>query len=156
MTVEELLKLNGLITDVVIEVRINGSRLLDELHIGPDFGVVPPNPTQVPVDEAHVGGNCKKDATYIDKSINTWDDGKDYWQLRVERIPKKWRELEVFSWRNANVYKPRHGRYSINPNGDYNGIRIVALPSGESLKVEEKETTGNQLEGQMNLEDFLA
>jgi hypothetical protein len=32
----------------------------------------------------------------------------------------------------------------------------VALPSGESLKVEEKETTGNQLEGQMNLEDFLA
>ena len=48
MTVEELLKLNGLITDVVIEVRINGSRLLDELNIGPDFGVVPRYPTQVP------------------------------------------------------------------------------------------------------------
>ena len=55
----------------------------------------------VPKEERYIGNlslETKREAYYIDKSINAWDDGKDYWQVKVNRIPKKWLELEVYSW----------------------------------------------------------
>lgn len=47
MTVAELIGLNPMITDVAIEVRENGCKLVDALHIGLDYGVKPPHPQQL-------------------------------------------------------------------------------------------------------------
>ena len=136
MTVQELISINQGITDICIEVRIDGCALLDALHIGLDFGAEPPYPQMVPIDRAHVGNQClsaKKKAKYIRKSINAWDDDKDYWQIKTNRIPKAWLELEVYSWRNWHVYKGTHPRSNGNPNGSYDGIQIIALPAGEHM-----------------------
>ena len=157
MTVEELIRLNMFITDIHIEVRINGSRLLDQLCIGPDFGIEPRYPTMVPLDRNHL--TQKKKSAYINKSINAWDDGKEYWQLKIDRIPKAWRSLEVYSFECWTVCKHNHSRYSTNPSSSYNGIKITALPAGESLNVTDekigKATGDDQLEGQMNISDIL-
>lgn len=159
MTVEELISLNMMLTDIKITVRIGGSKLLDELNIGPDYGKEPRYPTTVPIDENHIGSNQRKKAVYMDKNINTWDDGKDYWQLKVDRIPKKWRNLEVYSFQCSHVYRRNHWRYSVNPNGDYQGLHITALPSGESLRENDtkpnKAAGDDQLEGQMDISDIL-
>ena len=99
MKVQELVELNQMITDIVIEVRRDGCGLLDALHIGCAEGKEPRFPQQVPIDEKHMGSLTeRKKAKYIDKSVNAWDDGYDYWQVKPNRIPSKWRELEVFSW----------------------------------------------------------
>ena len=136
MTVQELISINQGITDICIEVRIDGCALLDALHIGLDFGAEPPYPQMVPIDRAHVGNQClsaKKKAKYIRKSINAWDDDKDYWQIKTNRIPKEWLDLEVYSWRNWHVYKPRHPRYAFGGQDAYEGIQIVALPKGDRM-----------------------
>ena len=136
MTVEELISANNNITDVCIEVRVDGCALLDALHIGLDYGVEPPYPQMVPKDRRYVGSqslDSKRKSTYIRKSINAWDDGRDYWQVKPNRIPKAWLELEVYSWQNWHVYKGRHPRSSTNPNGSYDGIQIIALPAGEHM-----------------------
>lgn len=136
MTVEELISANNNITDICIEVRVDGCALLDVLHIGLDYGVEPPYPQMVPKDRLHIGSqslDSKRKSTYIRKSINAWDDGRDYWQVKPSRIPKAWLELEVYSWQNWHVYKGRHPRSSTNPNGSYDGIQIIALPAGEHM-----------------------
>lgn len=55
MTVEELISANNNITDICIEVRVDGCALLDVLHIGLDYGVEPPYPQMVPKDRRYVG-----------------------------------------------------------------------------------------------------
>ena len=99
---------------------------------------------------------CGEDAAYIPKSINSWDDGKDYYEIKVNRIPAKWLELEVYSWEvwkasSVGTTSPR--RYHNNFQGQL--MKIVALPSGEKLEVKEPEKTEAGLPGQMNLEDYL-
>ena len=164
MKVRELIELNQMIADVSIEVRIDGCRLLDALKIGPDVGTLPRYPLMVPKDRLHIDGNLKKQAVYMDKSINSWDDGRDYWQVKTNRIPNAWLELEVFSWKVWPSYYGRHARACrienghTFRNGTFNGqrINIVALPSGESLEVKEKkvQTNDEQLEGQMSFDDW--
>lgn len=162
MTVKELIELNQMITDVEITVRVNGtSYIIDQLNIGCAEGVKPPYPTQVPKEERYIGNqsvSCKKDAHYIEKSINSWDDGKDYWQLKINRIPEKWLDLQVCSWNVAPASwcggNPRRYR-----NGNFHGkrIEITTLPSGESLEVKEPKQQApqdEQLEGQMSIEDW--
>ena len=164
MKVLELIELNQMICDVSIEVRIDGCQLLDALKIGPDVGTLPPHPLKVPKDRACIGGNQYKQAAYIDKNINAWDDGRDYWQVKPNRIPKAWLDLEVFSWEVWPAYYGRHPRacrfyngHSYKENG-FHGQRlnIVALPSGESLEVKEPkaQASGEQLDGQMSIEDW--
>ena len=136
MNVRELIEINQNITDICIEVRVDGCALLDALHIGLDYGAEPPYPQMVPIDRAHIGNQCmaaKKKAKYIRKSINTWDDDKDYWQIKTNRIPKAWLDLEVFSWQNWHVYKGRHPRAAFGGQDAYEGIRIIALPTGEHM-----------------------
>lgn len=136
MTVAELISINQNITDICIEVRVDGCALLDALHIGLDFGVKPPYPQMVPIDRAHIGNQsltAKKEAKYIRKSINAWDDDKDYWQIKTNRIPKEWLDLEVYSWRNWHVYKGRHPRAAFGGQDAYEGIQIVALPKGDRM-----------------------
>lgn len=151
MTVKELLELNQQIVDVVIEVRENGSLLVDALHMGMDAGVEPPYP--LIINQGRAG---QHKALYIRKSINAFDDGREYWQVKPERIPAKWLGLDVFSWGFMHVYKPHHSRDDMT--NSMQGIRIVALPSGQSLSflVEKaKKQEEEQLAGQMNIGDFL-
>ena len=164
MTVKELIELNQMIVDVEITVRKDGNALLDQLNFGPSEGVKPPHPMMVPIDERYIGtmNQChQREAYYIDKSINSWDDGKDYWQVKVNRIPAKWLDLEVFSWSawpasTAGCYGRRtvEGHSNVNFHGER--INIVALPNGSSLTVktetkEEKEEEEQSEDMQMSL-----
>lgn len=163
MKVKELLELNQMIVDVSIEVRIGGSRLLDALKIGPDVGKLPRYPVMVPVDESHIDSNVTKQAAYIDKSINAWDDGRDYWQIKPDRIPKPWLDLNVYSWEVWPAYYGNHARAvrfdngQTFRNGNFNGqkVNIVALPSGVSLEVKERtQQRQEEDDGQISIEDW--
>lgn len=162
MKVKDLIELNAMITDLEITVRKDGGLLLDQLNIGPSEGVKPPYPTRVPKEERFAGSlnqhddGFYKDAAYIPKSINAWDDGKDYYEIKVNRIPAKWLELEVFSWEvwkasTVATTSPKRGR-TANFHGQL--MKIVALPNGEKLEVKQEEKT-EELPGQMNITDFL-
>lgn len=163
MTVKELIELNAMITDLEITVRKDGNLLLDQLNIGPAEGVKPPYPMRVPKSEKYAGSlnqhndDCYKDAAYIPKSINAWDDGKDYYEIKVNRIPAKWLELEVYSWqvwKASSVATTSPRRYH---NNNFQGqlMNLVALPSGEKLEVKQEEKTEESLPGQMSIEDYL-
>lgn len=163
MTVKDLIKLNGMITDLEITVRMVGGSLLDQLNIGCSEGVKPQYPTRVPKDPRYAGNVnwhddvMYKDAAYIPKSINAWDDGKGYYEIKLSRIPTKWLELEVFNWSGGKA-----SSIGVNPrrynNNSFHGerLQITALPSGESLEIKEKsKDTDEELPGQMNIIDFL-
>ena len=166
MKVKDLIELNAMITDLEITVRLNGNTLLDQLNIGPSEGITPPYPTRVPKDAKYAENLCRtdekmfKDAAYIPKSINAWDDGKDYYEIKVNRIPAKWLELEVHSWevwKASSVATTSPRRYQ---NNNFQGqlMRIVALPSGEKLEVKKTQQEAvkeTELPGQMNITDFI-
>jgi len=169
MTVKELIELNQMITDCEITVRKNGSALLDQLNIGPSEGIKPPYPTMVPKEERYIGNlsiETKREAYYIDKSINSWDDGWDYWQVKPNRIPKKWLDLEVYAWEvwPASTYvlgssrRNDYGHSSKNVNFHGQRINIIALPSGQTLTVKEEKQNlqqqSDEIEGQMSIEDW--
>lgn len=165
MTVKELIELNAMITDLEITVRKDGGLLLDQLNIGPAEGIKPPYPTRVAKEERYAGSlnqhndEFYKDAAYIPKSINAWDDGKDYYEIKVNRIPAKWLDLEVYSWevwKASRVGTTSQRRYSSN-NFQGQLMKIVALPSGEKLEIKEKtlEKSEVTLPGQMSIDDFL-
>lgn len=160
MTVKDLIERNAMITDIEITVRQNGSLLLDQLNIGSAEGVRPPYPTRVPRDPKYAGNfntsndDMYKDAAYIPKSINAWDDGKDYYEIKVKRIPSKWLDLEVYGWDCSAASRVRPGSIRrVQTNFGGRVLKIVALPSGEKLEAEEKQEAG--LPGQMSIEDFL-
>ena len=164
MTVEDFIELNAMITDLEITVRKDGGPLLNQLNIGCSEGVKPPYPIRVPKDPRYAGNfntsndDIYKDATYIRKSINAWDDGKNYYEIKLNRIPAKWLDLEVISWSVS-----RASSIGVNPrrhnNNSFHGerLQITALPSGESLEIKEKPSkdTDEELPGQMNIIDFL-
>lgn len=161
MTVRELISLNMMITDVEITVRKDGSALLDQLNIGCAEGVEPRYPTLVPKEERYVGTpniENRKMAKYIPKSINSWDDGKDYWQVKVNRIPEKWLDLEVYAWEvHGASYMGDNPRRYRNVNFHGQKINIIALPSGESLEVKEPKQQIQQvdgIDGQMSFDDW--
>ena len=165
MKTKELIESNAMITDLEITVRKDGGLLWDQLNIGCSEGVKPPYPTRVPKDPKYAGNfnrsndDMYKDAAYIPKSINAWDDGKDYYEIKLNRIPAKWLDLEVFSWSVGKA-----SSVGVNPrryrNSNFHGerLRITALPSGEKLSIitqDEQKEKEVGLPGQMNLIDFL-
>ena len=165
MKVKDLIELNAMITDLEITVRRDGGLLLDQLNIGPSEGVKPPYPTRVPREERFAGSQNQsidkfyKDAAYIPKSINAWDDGKDYYQILTGRIPAKWLALEVYSWevwKASTVATTNPRRYQ---NNNFHGqlMKIVALPSGEKLEVKatQEEKPEVALPGQMSIFDYM-
>lgn len=157
MTVYELISLNQKITDVEITVRKDW-KLLDQLNIGCAEGVRPPHPTMVPIEERYIdsmGNAHKKEAAYIPKSINAWDDGKEYWQIKPNRISKAWLDLEVISWEvwqasRVGTTSPRRNN-NVNFHGER--INIEVLPSGQKLEIKEKPKE-EQIDGQMSFEDL--
>ena len=155
MTVRELIEINAKIVDVCIEVRKDG-KLLDYLAIGLNEGVKPRYPMQVPRSIEYIDNMSiatKKDGTYIDKSINAWDDGKDYWEIKIKRIPQKWLDLEVYSW---SVSQAHRWNSRINRNSA-ECIRMWCLPSGESLEVKQDKPTPKDKDndGQLSLFDLI-
>ena len=158
MTVEELISLNQMIVDLTITVRKDGA-LLDQLSIGPDAGKKPRFPLMVPKDEKHIGSlTDKKESAYIQKSINAWDDGHDYWQVKPNRIPKAWLALEVDSWESYPAYYGNHPRANVDGhrNVSFHGerVKITALPSGQKLSVPEEKPKAEEFDGQMSFEDW--
>ena len=164
MKVKDLVELNAMITDLEITVRKDGNLLLDQLNIGCSEGVKPRHPTRVPRDAKYAGSYDQhnedryKDAAYLPKSINAWDDGKDYYEIKLNRIPAKWLELEVYSWMvwtasSIGTINPRRDR----SRGQFYGelMKIVALPSGEKLEIKEPEKPEVELPGQMNIFDYV-
>lgn len=168
MTVRDLIDTNQKITDVQITVRKDGTRLLDQLNIGCHEGIKPRFPTRVPKDEKYINNfstldsKMYKDAAYIPKSINAWDDGHDYWQVKTNRIPDKWLALEVFGWDAAPALTHTHlsPRRSTDghTNVNFHGLRIsiTALPSGEKLDIPEpiQKQPKEELDGQMSFDDW--
>lgn len=166
MTVRELIELNQMITDIEITVRKDGA-MLDQLNIGPAQGEKPPYPTRIPKEEKYLKNyglgdpHMYREAAYMPKSINSWDDDKDYWQIKVNRIPKAWLDLEVTSWEvwpaSVVTYHSPRRQSGIARNVNFHGqrINIETIASGERLEVPEpKEKTDDQLEGQMRIEDW--
>lgn len=160
MTVRELLETNMMLCDVQITLRNKDSWLLNELNIGPDYGVKPPYPTRVPIAEKYARNRSEcylKDAIYIRKNINAYDDGKDYFQLCLNRFPKGWLDLEVFSWHYGFAYDGHHQRQ--RPVDGWQAIRVDARRYEDTLVVleEPKEITqkSDQLDGQMDITEWL-
>ena len=160
MTVKEMVETNMMVTDLQVTVRKDGSALLDQLNIGCAEGVEPRYPTMVPKEERYIGTpnmENRKKAKYLPKSINSWDDGKDYWEVKVNRIPDKWLDLVVYSW---EVWPASH--LGDNPrryrNGNFHGQRlnITALPSGASLDMPKEKTNENtEDDGQLTIFDMM-
>ena len=166
MTVRELIELNAMITDVTIWVRKDGSLLLDYLAIGAHEGIKPPYPVQIPKSPEWAGKTFNnrgmaKDGNYIRKNINSWDDGKDYWQVKPERIPKKYLGLTVYSWNatDASVWGcPRRTIEGKFRNVSFNGIRldIIAGQEGWTPFEEKHAPKVEENNGQMTLDDWFA
>lgn len=152
MTVKELIEINQNIVDVYIEVRnypTNG-QILDALFIGMDAGVVPPYPFEWGVSTSKHGK-----AKYIRKSINAYDDGRDYWEIKTNRIPEKFLGLEVYSWQMQPVYTPHHPRDDLSRSME--AIRIVTYCPDYDLTIQQEKTNhsddldeNGQLKGQMS------
>ena len=165
MTVKELMELNAMITDLVVTVR-DGGLLVDELHIGIGVGIKPPYPTRVPKHPKYAGSpntfsdKYFRDAAYIQKAINSWDDGTDYWKVKVSSVPEKWLDLTVSSWEvwRAPVCYGSRRRTEAGNNINFHGQRlnVTALPSGQSLEIVERKPKeeDNVMDGQMSIEDW--
>ncbi len=167
MTVRELIEQNSMIVDVRITVRDHG-KLIDELNIGISGGIKPPYPTRVPKKPEYAlnlgrsDDHYFRDATYINKSINSWDDGQDYWQVKVNRIPEKWLDLPVWSWECLEAFtvpRTRRRNFESNfPNVNFHGQRVSIIAETSDYVPEEpkkmKEVSDN-LEGQIRLEEWL-
>lgn len=161
MTVKELVELNQNIVDIEIEVRKNGGLLVDALEIGPERGQVPPCPKKIPESENYAGNPTRvRLANYIEKSINAWDDGHDYYQVKPDRIPKKWQDLEVYAWDvwPASLFGNPRRRSGNARNVNFHGERlnITALPSGDTLEIPQpKQEKEQDPDNQMNLFDYM-
>ena len=160
MTVRELIELNQMILDVVIEVRKDGGLLLDKISIGNDVRRKPEYPTRVPIKPEYAGNNNNyydgqyKDAAYIKKSINSREDGKDYWETKWSRIPSKYLELEVYSWAARPAYR---GIYN-DKYREGERINITALPSGQTRPApepREKKPAAEEDSYQMTIDDWF-
>ena len=157
MTVRELIELNQMIVDAEIEIR-DPHALIDVLLIGCAEGKIPPYPRKVPESGKPGRMENTKMAHYVDKSINAWDDGRDYWQVKTDRIPKAWLDLNVSSW---EVWPASHlGNPHRDRNVNFHGqrINIVALPSGEEMRQDPPKASkaaDDQIEGQTDIFDFI-
>lgn len=166
MTVKELMELNAMITDLVITVRNKDGLLIDQLNIGMGVGIKPPYPTRVPkkpefcINGQRMNDKFYRDAAYIQKSINSWDDGADGWRVKVSAVPAKWLDLDVTSWEvwEAPLGIGSRRRSEVGRNINFHGQRlnVTALPSGQSLEIVERKPKeeDNVMDGQMSIEDW--
>ena len=125
MKVKELIQLNNYIGDIEVTVRggYNGCTRIKSWHIGVSEGVFPQYPL----------GN----ATYINASINAYDDGKDERKLSLKNIPKEVLELEVTAWDSY----PAHRLFN---NHNLECVRITAKENASGqMSIEELEKSSD-------------
>ena len=118
MTVEELISLNENIGDVVIEVRDNGS-LVWVYRFGKNVGDLSPNAFGGPRTE------IRKKMTASAKPINSKDNGKDYYEILVNRIPENVRKLEVTAFSSHRAYRGIYSQHELEE------IWITAKPDSQ-------------------------
>ena len=160
MTVRDLISSNNMIVDAAIEVRKDGGQLLDAYYIGNAMHK-PRYPQKVP-NRPEYAGNSRmddkfyRDAEYKPESINAWEDGKDYWEVKVKRSPERYLNLEVYEWGCITAYSGIGRR---DRCGTFSGqkISIVALPNGYLYQKPKVTAAPEQMmAGQMLLDGFLS
>lgn len=142
MTLQELIKTNGKICSINVDVRDykeNSARLIQSYHIGPYED-----------EDRYFTGTDSRWIT-IRKPINYKDVGKDYWGVFTKNIPKNLLQLQVKWWDlwegwSTNNGLNKHMMLMVHVSG--NGKEIIMK---EECPVLEKNT---QLDGQMQIEDF--
>lgn len=130
MTVEELVSINQMIGDISIDLRERDGRLIEELEIG--LGMKP--------RETYPGWKLKT----INKSINTYDNGRDYYTILLKKIPKAWRKLEVYDFSIGVSYRERSG----------SGLEHIYMQCHKREnfdRIERKTENSRELIGQMTL-----
>lgn len=141
MTIKELIELNDYIGDITVTIRDSeGKNKIQEYHIGVNAGIIP-----VYHDDKDV---------YEEIEINTFDKGKDYYQILVSRVPKQILELRVFAYRIWGSYR----RYLSASHGlEHVHITVRQGENAKTPVIKEKsqEAKKEELEGQINLEDFI-
>lgn len=156
MTVKELIELNANITDIYIEVRNypENGQILDAYFIGPDAGVVPPYPFEWSKSTAKHGK-----AKYVRKNINAYDDGRDYFEIKADRLPAYYLNLNVYSWRHSEVYRSHHQRDDLSRSMEAIRITTYAPGAGQEPPKEKYDSKqdldeNGQLKGQLSFEDL--
>ena len=95
---------------------------------------------------------CRKGYIYVRAT-------KDYWQIKVDTIPKELHDLEVGCWNTGNAYEWKRAQSQDVGYESATKIYIdVYLPPDEvkEIRIKEKiEKAPEQLEGQMNLLDMF-
>lgn len=154
MTVRELIMSNSMLTDIEICVRKAPDNLVltDFYAVGPDFGFKPPYPHMVPLNEY---GTLEREGTYECKSINSHDDGKEFWEIKVNRIPERYLNLEVFSWCVRSVYAPRHVHKNPGNFNRFDGIEINALLNTGCTKQTSHNVIETVNDGQLSIEGLV-
>ena len=125
MKVKELIQLNNLIGDIEVTVRggYNGYTRIKSWHIGVYEGVFPQYPL----------GN----ATYINKSINAYDDNKSEYKVMLKNIPKEILQMEVMGWNSYPTYR-------LYPNHWLECVRITVKENASGqMSIEELEKSSD-------------
>ena len=151
MTIRELAEHNQLICDIEIEVR-NAGHLEHVYRFGDGARYYPGDNSPM-----FQKGKTFRDITDVDKTeINAHDMGKDYYQVKLNRIPKKFQFIldeELCSWNITHAYRGLSSFYA-----EAKKLLITIDGAWQSQPVESEEKTAaknEQLEGQTNIFDFL-
>ncbi len=155
-----------MIVDVEITVRNEQRWMIDQLNIGCSEGIKPRYPTRVPREPRFAGNQYKhddhmfRDASYIPKSINAWDDGKDYYEIKLNRFPKGYLDLMVLFWdcfpaHFHTAYSPR--RMSGNSrNVNFSDAQRVRITASCQTIITREEPVKEQMDGQITLTEMEA
>lgn len=153
MTIRELAEHNQLICDIEIDVR-NAGHLENRYRFGDGAKYYSGDNSPM-----FSGGKTFRDITVVDKTeINAHDMGKDYYQVKLNRIPKRFQSVldeDVCSWNLSHAYR---GLSSFYASAKCLHVTIdagwMAQPF-ESETEEKHSAKDEQLEGQSNIFDFL-
>lgn len=139
MTVKELIKLNDCIGDITITVRDgeSGGKKLREYCIGVYAGQIPLYPD--------------KRSTYKDIAINARDNGKDYYQILIQQIPKQWLGLNVQHFHTSKSHRSDWKQ----ADHSFEHIYIDVHPEGWMEENEPEKKDDEKLEGQISIEDLM-
>lgn len=153
MTIRELAEGNCRILDIEVTIRNNG-KFEHEYRFGGGA-------QYYPGDHARFHGHQKPE-DYIDvckKEINAYDVGfgKDYMQMKLNEIPKRYQhvlDMEVEHWNLTGAYRSLSSYWSEIKKLEVTVDIAKCEQSIQAPKERVNEKQSNDLEGQMQIEDF--
>lgn len=141
MTIRELAETNQSIFDIDVTIRNNGL-LQHKYRFGGGASYQP--------GDYDFFGKLENHVTVDNTKINSLEINREYFELKLSRIPKKYQPLldrEVFSWNLNNAYRDRDCRYD--------GARKLDVTVDDGrLMAPIRESTGdkeNQIDGQISM-----